>query len=102
MLINKICRFALGPLELRVVKMMNGKLKSAKAVTEMMQGLMDLKIDNNYSRAEIADVFFDEPGGVDVSGNLKKRAHIKYNENPYRYYYLSTAYPSEARAELRG
>jgi hypothetical protein len=85
------CPFALGPLELRVVKTVNGKTKTAKAVTDMMLGMMDMRIDKTQtSGAVITDVYFDEPGGVNVSGNLKKRAHHK-KDTPYRLALVSRA-----------
>lgn len=65
----------------------NGSTKTAKAVTDVMLGLMDLEIDQGQNgKAQITDVYFDEPGGVDVSGNLKKRAHVKHYTNGYSPY----------------
>ena len=77
-------RFALGPLELRVIKTLDGSTKTAAAVTDTMLGLMDLQIDTKTGSAAITDVYFDEPGGVSVTGNLRKRAHLKHNTNGYR------------------
>ena len=75
------CPFALGPLELKVSKTVgegvNKKTKSAKATTDIMLGYMDLKIDSETGHAEITDVVFDEPGGISVQGNIKRRAQEK-------------------------
>ena len=89
------CPFSLGPLELVVTKLVqeneeeeggkdntsskkaNKKRKSAKAVTELMLGLMDIQIDRKIGKAVITQVIFDEPGGVDVQGSLKRRANVK-------------------------
>ena len=81
-------RFSLGPLELRVMKNVNGNVKTAKAVTDIMLGLMDMRIKRG--QAEITDVYFDEPGGVSVSGNLRRAQFKKSspqtydNDRPYR------------------
>ena len=80
--------FALGPLELRVEKTIGADMKKAKATTETMLGLIDLRIDRRKGTASITNVYFDEPGDVNVSGNLRRRAHLKHNTNgysPYRY-----------------
>ena len=74
--------------------------RSAKAVTELMLGLMDVKVvtrtnvedeergtsgSGSAASAEITDVVFDEPGGVEVQGSLKRRANTKDDaEQPYR------------------
>ena len=91
------CPFSLGPLELVVSKSVAGggggkrvKRRSAKAVTELMLGLMDIRIDPSAAagsgKAEITDVIFDEPGGVDVQGSLKRRANTKDEHIlPYKY-----------------
>ena len=81
------CPFSLGPLELVVSKSVASppgkrvKRRSAKAVTELMLGLMDIRVDPSAAagsgKAEITDVIFDEPGGVDVQGSLKRRANTK-------------------------
>merc|ERR1712020_523107 len=99
------CPFSLGPLELKVTKTTNGKdgftsvvedsenedgkttskkVKTAKAITDLMLGLMDFKIDKNTGKVEITDVIFDEPGGVSVQGSLKRRANLKKNVLPYK------------------
>ena len=71
------------------MKNVNGNVKTAKAVTDIMLGLMDMRIKRG--QAEITDVYFDEPGGVSVSGNLrraqfKKSSKQTYdNDRPYRY-----------------
>jgi len=97
------CPFSLGPLELVVSKSVEISKKvrrrSAKAVTELMLGLMDVKVvtrtnaedeergtsGSSAASAEITDVVFDEPGGVDVQGSLKRRANTKDDaEQPYR------------------
>ena len=93
-------RFSLGPLELSVIKTLGGATKSAKAVTDTMLGLMDMRIDSKSGNAAITNVFFDEPGGVTVTGNLRKRAHVKHNTNgysPYRYVFILSHswFPSE-------
>ena len=94
-----ICRFALGPLELRVIKTLDGSTSSAAAVTDTMLGLMDMQIDTKTSSAAITDVYFDEPGGVSVTGNLKrKRAHLKHNSNGYSPYRMQVA--SRAKKSL--
>ena len=96
---NYYCRFALGPLELRVIKTLDGSTSSAAAVTDTMLGLMDMQIDAKTSSAAITDVYFDEPGGVSVTGNLKrKRAHLKHNSNGYSPYRLQVA--SRAKKSL--
>lgn len=81
------CPFSLGPLELRVSKTFgsgkNKKTKTAKATTDLMLGLIDLKIDRASETAEITNVIFDEPGGVDVKGNLKRSESKK--KVPYRF-----------------
>ena len=93
------CRFALGPLELRVIKTLDGSTSSAAAVTDTMLGLMDMQIDAKTSSAAITDVYFDEPGGVSVTGNLKrKRAHLKHNSNGYSPYRMELA--SRAKKSL--
>jgi len=92
------CPFSLGPLELSVVKNLEGGRKSAKAVTDTMLGLMDMRLDK-WGKAQITDVFFDEPGGVKVTGNLRKRAHLKHNTNGYSPYRLALA--SRAATSLR-
>ena len=105
------CPFSLGPLELIVSKSVAAsassssaggggggssgggarvKRRSAKAVTELMLGLMDIRIDPSAAagsgKAEITDVIFDEPGGVDVQGSLKRRANTKDEHIlPYKY-----------------
>ena len=77
----------MGPLELHVTKYVDGESKIAKATTDTMLGLMDMRIDRHSNGAEITDVYFDEPGGVSVTGNLKKRrAHLKHNTNGYSPY----------------
>ena len=80
-------RFSLGPLELRVVKTVNGETKTAKAVTDTMLGLMDMRIRSG--QADITEVYFDEPGGVSVSGNLRraqfKKSQTYDDDRPYRY-----------------
>jgi hypothetical protein len=94
------CPFALGPLELRVIKTLDGSTSSAAAVTDTMLGLMDMQIDAKTSSAAITDVYFDEPGGVSVTGNLKrKRAHLKHNSNGYSPYRLEVA--SRAQKSLK-
>ena len=96
---NYFFRFALGPLELRVIKTLDGSTSSAAAVTDTMLGLMDMQIDTKTSSAAITDVYFDEPGGVSVTGNLKrKRAHLKHNSNGYSPYRLQVA--SRAKKSL--
>ena len=46
------------------------------------------------------DVYFDEPGGVSVTGNLRKRAHLKqHNTNGYSPYRLAVA--SRAAVSLK-
>lgn len=89
------CPFALGPLELRVAKTIGDgedvKTKSARATTELMLGLMDMKIDRASGKAEIVNVNFDEPGGVDIHGNLKRRAENKPDARPYRLVMASKA-----------
>jgi len=86
------CPFALGPLELRVIKSLDGSSKStAAAITDTMLGLMDMQIDEKSNSAAITDVYFDEPGGVSVTGNLRKRAHLKHNTNGYSPYRLAVA-----------
>ncbi len=47
---------------------------------------MDLRIDRETGRAEITDVLFDEPGGVDVSGSIKRRKNVEEEkeEPPFR------------------
>jgi len=93
------CPFALGPLELRVIKTLDGSTSSAAAVTDTMLGLMDMQIDEKTSSAAITDVYFDEPGGVSVTGNLKrKRAHLKHNSNGYSPYRMEVA--SRAKKSL--
>jgi len=93
------CPFSLGPLELSVIKTLGGATKSAKAVTDTMLGLMDMRIDSKSGNAAITNVFFDEPGGVTVTGNLRKRAHVKHNTNGYSPYRLALA--SRAAVSLR-
>jgi len=101
------CPFSLGPLELKVTKRTTDlddiasvvedtiddeenettarKTKSAKAITDLMLGLMDFRIDKNNGKVEITDVIFDEPGGVSVQGSLKRRANLKTkNILPYK------------------
>jgi len=101
------CPFSLGPLELKVTKTTTSvldkdevvtvseeddlnedenksKVKSAKAITDLMLGLMDFKIDKKTGKVEITDVIFDEPGGVSVQGSLKRRANLKKNVLPYK------------------
>ena len=77
----------MGPLELRVVKTVNGETKTAKAVTDTMLGLMDMRIRSG--QADITEVYFDEPGGVSVSGNLRraqfKKSQTYDDDRPYRY-----------------
>jgi hypothetical protein len=48
-------------------------IRSATATTDKMQGLMDLQIDLISKRAKITEVIFDEVGGVDVQGSIKRR-----------------------------
>jgi len=92
------CPFSLGPLELRVMKNVNGNVKTAKAVTDIMLGLMDMRIKRG--QAEITDVYFDEPGGVSVSGNLRRAQFKKSstqtydNDRPYRLALASRAVAS--------
>ena len=62
------------------MKNVNGNVKTAKAVTDTMLGLMDMRIKRG--QAEITDVYFDEPGGVSVSGNLR-RAQFKKSSQTY-------------------
>jgi len=101
------CPFSLGPLELKVSKRTTDeddiasvvedttdeddndstarKTKSAKAITDLMLGLMDFRIDKNNGKVEITNVIFDEPGGVSVQGSLKRRANLKEkNILPYK------------------
>lgn len=92
------CPFALGPLELKVSKTVGtGKAKrtkSATAKTDRMLGLMDLKIDRINGEAEITNVFFDELGGVDLQGNLRRRADtgkIDRKQSKYRLVLASKA-----------
>merc|ERR1712029_336 len=93
------CPFALGPLELRVIKNRDGSTSSAAAITDTMLGLMDMQIYTKTGSAAITDVYFDEPGGVSVTGNLKrKRAHVKHNTNGYSPYRLALA--SRAKKSL--
>ena len=70
-----------------MVKTVNGETKTAKAVTDTMLGLMDMRIKSG--KAEITEVYFDEPGGVSVSGNLRraqfKKSHTYDDDRPYRY-----------------
>ncbi len=53
-----------------------------------MLGLMDLRFDAETGRAEITDVVFDEPGGVDVDGTIKRRKKVEEEaggpEPPFR------------------
>lgn len=93
------CPFALGPLELRVIKTLDGSTKAAAAITDTMLGLMDMQIDVKTNSAAITDVYFDEPGGVSVTGNLRKRAHLKHNTNGYSPYRLAVA--SRAAVSLK-
>ena len=46
-------RFALGPLELRVIKTLDGSTKAAAAITDTMLGLMDMQIDVKTNSAAI-------------------------------------------------
>ncbi|TRY69129.1 hypothetical protein TCAL_02514 [Tigriopus californicus] len=92
------CPFALGPLELKVSKTVGtGKAKrtkSATAKTDRMLGLMDLKIDRINGEAEITNVFFDELGGVDLQGNLRRRADtgkVDQKQSKYRLVLASKA-----------
>ena len=86
-------------MELRVIKTLYGSTSSAAAVTDTMLGLMDMQIDTKTSSAAITDVYFDEPGGVSVTGNLKrKRAHLKHNSNGYSPYRMQVA--SRAKKSL--
>ena len=79
---------------------MDGSTKTAAAVTDTMLGLMDLQIDTKTGSAAITDVYFDEPGGVSVTGNLRKRAHLKqHNTNGYSPYRLAVA--SRAAVSLK-
>ena len=69
-------------------KTIGADMKKAKATTETMLGLIDLRIDRRKGTASITNVYFDEPGDVNVSGNLRRRSHVKHNTNgysPYRY-----------------
>jgi len=92
------CPFSLGPLELRVVKTVNGETKTAKAVTDTMLGLMDMRIKSG--QADITEVYFDEPGGVSVSGNLRRAQFKKSQTYDYdRPYRLSLA--TRAAASLK-
>ena len=52
------------------------RTKSATATTDLMLGFMDLRIDRASGQAEITNVLFDEPGGVDVLGSLKRRSEL--------------------------
>lgn len=93
------CPFSLGPMELKLSRVVvappqgpgssikkGHKTKYAKAVTEKMLGLMDLRIVHQGSgKGEITDVVFDEPGGVLVQGNLKRRANTKADHKPSPY-----------------
>ena len=82
-----------------MIKTLDGSTSSAAAVTDTMLGLMDMQIDAKTSSAAITDVYFDEPGGVSVTGNLKrKRAHLKHNSNGYSPYRLQVA--SRAKKSL--
>merc|ERR1712226_916156 len=49
------------------------RTKSATATTDLMLGMMDLKINRLSGQAEITNVFFDEPGGVAVKGSVRRR-----------------------------
>ncbi len=53
-----------------------------------MLGLMDLRIDSDSGgAAEIVKVVFDEPGGVDIDGSIKRRVEEQAKqeqEPPYR------------------
>lgn len=73
------CPFALGPLELKIMKTLgNGRkkrTKSATATTDLMLGMMDLKIDRDSGQTEITNVVFDEPGGVAVKGSITRRVN---------------------------
>ena len=66
-------------------------MKKANAKTEIMLGLIDLRIDRRAGTASITNVYFDEPGEVNVSGNLRSHSGtptLKHNTNgysPYRY-----------------
>jgi len=58
---------------------------------------MDMRIKRG--QAEITDVYFDEPGGVSVSGNLrraqfKKSSQTYDNDRPYRLALASRAVAS--------
>lgn len=81
----------MGPLELRVEKTIGSLMKKANAKTEIMLGLIDLRIDRRAGTASITNVYFDEPGEVNVSGNLRSHSGtptLKHNTNgysPYRY-----------------
>eukprot|EP00096_Caligus_rogercresseyi_P015846 TRINITY_DN8326_c0_g1_i1.p1 TRINITY_DN8326_c0_g1~~TRINITY_DN8326_c0_g1_i1.p1 ORF type:complete len:191 (-),score=48.04 TRINITY_DN8326_c0_g1_i1:248-820(-) len=84
------CPFSLGPLELKVSKTVGSgesrRIKSARATTDLMLGLMDLRIDTKSGKIEITNVNFDEPGEVDIHGNLKRGAEEQSigNNLPYR------------------
>lgn len=84
------CPFALGPLELKVSKTLgsgsNKRTKSATATTDLMMGYMDLKIDRGTGQAQITNVVFDEPGGVDVNGSIKRRSDPKGSADKFAPY----------------
>ena len=81
----------MGPLELRVEKTIGSEMRKANAKTEIMLGLIDLRIDRRAGTASITNVYFDEPGEVNVSGNLRSHSGtstLKHNTNGYSPYRL--------------
>jgi len=47
--------------------------RSAKATTDVMEGLMNISFDRARKRAEIVSVRFVDVGQVDVNGSIKRR-----------------------------
>merc|ERR1711950_139990 len=68
--------FAVGPLQLEVSKSFGEakqrKMKSAKASTDVMKGVMVLKVKPDGS-AHVKKVVFKKPDHVDVSGSLSAK-----------------------------
>jgi hypothetical protein len=44
----------------------------------------DPRIDGATGNTDIHDVVFDEPGGVDIQGNLRRRVDGEQDQSPYR------------------
>jgi len=97
------CPFALGPLELKISKTLGSgrkkRTKSATATTDLMLGMMDLKIDRDSGQTEITNVVFDEPGGVSVKGSITRRVNdlkrrkdkVKVVDSPFKLVLASKA-----------